>query len=57
MIKKWFQENLNGFLLSLLIPIGFILLVYLVPHWIISLSAVVIYLGILSYKVWKNKPF
>jgi len=56
-IKTWFEENLNSFLLSLLVPIIFILLVVFLAKWVIIVSSIVIYLGILAYKIWKNKPF
>ena len=56
-IKTWFKENLKSFLLSLLIPIGFILFVILLPKWLIILLSTLTYVGILGYKVWKNKPF
>ena len=56
-IKTWFKENLNSFLLSLLVPIIFILLVVFLAKWVIIVSSIVIYLGILGYKIWKNKPF
>ena len=56
-MKTWFKENLNSFLLSLLVPIIFILLVVFLAKWVIIVSSIVIYLGILGYKIVKNKPF
>lgn len=56
-IKTWFKENLNGFLLSLLVPIGFIVLILILPKWHIILISSLVYLAILAYKIWKNKPF
>jgi len=56
-IKTWFSDNLKSFLLSLLVPIGFILIISIFSKWLIIVITIVTYLGILGYKIWKNKPF
>jgi hypothetical protein len=56
-MKNWFKVNLKSFLLSLTIPIGFILFILLLPKWIIILLSALTYLGILGFKISKNKPF
>jgi 4-hydroxybenzoate polyprenyltransferase len=56
-ILTWLKDNTASFLLSLLIVVGFILMVAFFPKWIIILVASLSYLILFAYKVWKDQPF
>jgi formate/nitrite transporter FocA (FNT family) len=57
MIKKWFKDNLRNFLISLTIPIGLILIIFLTTDVVTSVLVILIYISILSDKIIKNKTF
>lgn len=55
-IKTWFNENWKSFLLALGVPVVFTILILVFNKWII-LFGWIAFLGILGWKIWKNKPF
>lgn len=56
-ILNWLKANTASFLLSLLIVVGFVLMVAYFPKWVIILTTILIYCVLFAYKVWKNQPF
>lgn len=55
-IKTWFKENWKNFAIAACVPVAFTILILLFNKWLILFSWIA-FLGILGYKIWKNKPF